>query len=627
MLLEIREKMKSWVAWVIVGLISLPFALFGINSYFNGTSEVVVAEVNGTEISLRNYQNAMTGYKRRLRSVLKENYSADMAETPFAKRAVLDDLVEQELVGEYVDSAGYGVSDQQLLKQIEVMPEFQKNNKFDKATYKRVVNSQRMTEEQFEARLRQDMMEQQFRSNINATGLITKATLDEIGKLQNQIRTARFLMLTANDVEVNKKLTPEDRQSHYEKTKANYVIPEAVKVQYVRLSADDLGKDLVIDDEKVQALYTQQKLQHKTDELRDVSHIMIVVPKEEDDDKALARISKVKAEIDAGKDFATLAKEHSEDLGSALKGGSLGYTAKSVLDPALAKVVFAMKVDEISKPVRTKFGYHIAKLNKIKASKIKPLAEVKGKLVQEEQARQAQELFFDKAEQFSNLAYEEPDNLSVLKDTLQLTLHESDWVTNTGGKDLFANSSVVRELFSDEVLKDGQNTSVIELSDEDYVVLRILEHREQAYKPLDSVVSSIEKDILAARTEEALQKKGDSMLAELQKDESSVTGTWDEAKPYTGQSELAEQLKIVLFSMGVPKDSKPSYQGTKNEDGFTIIALDKVSDGKAITEKDKEALQSRLSQILGERESKNFIASLRDNDKVKVFYDQVLDEQ
>lgn len=626
MLLEIREKMKSWVAWVIVGLISLPFALFGINSYFNGTSEVVVAEVNGTEISLRNYQNAMTGYKRRLRSVLKENYSADMAETPFAKRAVLDDLVEQELVGEYVDSAGYGVSDQQLLKQIEVMPEFQKNNKFDKATYKRVVNSQRMTEEQFEARLRQDMMEQQFRSNINATGLITKATLDEIGKLQNQIRTARFLTLTANDVEVNKKLTPEDRQSHYEKTKANYVIPEAVKVQYVRLSADELGKDLVIDDEKVQALYTQQKLQHKTDELRDVSHIMIVVPKEEDDDKALARISKVKAEIDAGKDFATLAKEHSEDLGSALKGGSLGYTAKSVLDPALAKVVFAMKVDEISKPVRTKFGYHIAKLNKIKASKTKPLAEVKGKLVQEEQARQAQELFFDKAEQFSNLAYEEPDNLSVLKDTLQLTLHESDWVTNTGGKDLFANSSVVRELFSDEVLKDGQNTSVIELSDEDYVVLRILEHREQAYKPLDSVVSSIEKDILAARTEEALQKKGDSMLAELQKDESSVTGTWDEAKPYTGQSELAEQLKIVLFSMGVPKDSKPSYQGTKNEDGFTIIALDKVSDGKAITEKDKEALQSRLSQILGERESKNFIASLRDDDKVKVFYDQVLDE-
>jgi peptidyl-prolyl cis-trans isomerase D len=625
-LLNIRENMQSWVLWVIVILISIPFALWGINSYFSAASEVVVAKVGDTEIELRDYQRSMAEYKRRLRAVLGQNYSAEVADSELAKKAVLDNMIERELVSQYLVDAGFATGDARVAEQIITMPEFQRDGKFDSETYKRMISIQGMNEEMFENRIRREMAGVQFEDGLYKSSFITPVELSEISRLRTQTRTASIATIDSAQIDSEADVSDAAISEYYENTKENYAIPEALKLEYVELAVKDLSPNVAINDSDLQSAYEQNKNSLKTNELRKYSHILLTVPNAENDAEVLAKAQEIKSKIDAGGDFAALAKEHSADFGSAQNGGDMGYQGRGVLGDELEQVLFKLAEGEVSDPVRSRFGYHILKLSKIKAPEIKSFAEAKEQLAIDEKTRRAQEEFFNKAEEFANLSYEHGDTLAPIVDALGLKAKTTGWVTRAGVVDLFKDQRVANAVFSDEVIQDGQNSEVIELADDHMIVLRAVEHRPKAYQNLADVKDKVKSDLIETNRQKILAEQGDKLVAELGEGSSNLKDkfglSFGESKTYTLESELGFAIKEKLFAMPKP-DGNARYAGVAGVDKYTVIKLTEVALGDSADVSDEfyRSLKSELESLT----YSSFISKLHRQIGVKVFYDQVLD--
>jgi peptidyl-prolyl cis-trans isomerase D len=623
MLHFIRERAQGWIAWFIVGLISIPFALWGINSYLGGPPEVAVATVNDETILQAEFQQAMQQYRDRMRSRLGENFDPELFDGIEIKQSVLNGLIEQKLLLSSSYSLGQTISDAELSKTIQSTPAFQRDGRFDNEYYSMVLARVGLSPTRYESQLRNDMLNQELINNIQHTSSLTTADLDSVLQLEKQTRDIAYGVVVAMDQLDTVEVADDDVKQYFEQYQDNYLAPERVVVDYIELTVEQLKADVLIDNEALIAFYSDNQDQFVGPEQRRVSHILI----EGADDVALTTINEIKQRLDSGEDFAIVAEEVSQDSGSASQGGDLGFFQLGVMDAEFEKSAFSLQnVGDISEPVKTEFGYHIIKLTGTQAEEEKSFADARDQVEALYRSQQAEDLFYEKAEQLADLSYETPENLDVAAEALELEIKTTDAFTRDGGADILNNKKVVSVAFSEDVLLNDLNSAVIELSKSHLVVLHKKQHMPASHLPYESVAPAIKESLRFEQASNKARKQGESKLEQLKSGAVAESvfsdNSWHISQAYgRTDKEMSAQILKRAFALAKP-DSEAQYAGfTATNGNYIVIKVEAVHDGNPneATTEERDGLRSQLARVNGDSELQAFIDSLRADANIEIF--------
>jgi peptidyl-prolyl cis-trans isomerase D len=508
MLQSFREQIKGWVATVIIGLLIIPFALWGVNSYFQyGDGGDWVAQIDGEAITVGEFRNEYQQQLSRFQQMLGEQYRPELFDTPSTREQVLEGMVDRALLEVRTREAGYRVGNAELASEIMAMEAFQVEGKFDRQVMRDRLAQIRMSESTFYARLRSDKALSQLPEAIRNSEFVLPAEVERGVALLEEKRTATWLAVPAVKFLPQITITDADIEQHYQAEQARFMTEESVVLEYIELDAETMPAGAAEPTEAELAdLYAQEEERFKQPEQRRARHILV-------DDEATALA--VKARLDQGEDFAKLAAELSKDGGSAENGGDLGLVAKGVMVGPFDDAMFSMKPDEVRGPVKTEFGYHLIQLMEVQAGTNVPLAAVRDQLVSEWRLREGGERFARAGEQLADLVYANPDSLQPAADALGLKIQRTAGVTRSGGGDVATEQRVRDAAFSPEVLVEKRNSGVIELDEGHVTVVRVAEHQPSALRPLAEVRDEVINTLRETRAGEMAQAKADEIAVAM----------------------------------------------------------------------------------------------------------------
>ncbi len=634
MLNFIREKIQGWIAWVIVGLLIIPFALWGINEYFGTGGGLVAATVNGTEIDQREFQQAFYEQRSRMQEMLGSQYDSRVFD-PQLRQRVINELVERELLLQNAEAMGYRVSDENVAATIRSFEVFQENGVFSPELYRQQLRAQGQSPALFEQRIKRALLASQLPTAVAATAFVTDLELDALIRLQGQQREVAYLTLPIERYEDSADASDEAVASYYETHRERFMTPERVSVEYVELSADELGADIDPGDEKLREFYRSRSQQFSTPEERKVRHILFTIPEgasESEVEAVRAKAGEVLKRIRDGESFAELAREVSEDPGSADMGGDLGFISLGVMEPDFEQVAFALGEGEVSEPVLTSFGFHLIEVDEIRAGKVKPFESVRDVLLKEYQRDEAERKYFDLADKLTNMAYESPDSLSEVAEALGLPLKESALFSRDGGEGLFADPHVVNAAFSDDVLKQGFNSEPVEVGDKHVVVLRVKEHREAAPLPLEEVAETIRQQIIAEKARERALQAAAKLVERLESGASreeiarEVGADWQTPAALARNAVTVDSALVqMVFRMPRPAEGGTRYGSTALTSGdFAVLALSRVTDGDpaGFDQAERENLRQQLANLRGTESSQALLESLKAKARIVIQIDE-----
>jgi peptidyl-prolyl cis-trans isomerase D len=494
MLQSMRDKTAGWIAWAVVIIIGGPMALWGVDSFFLGGGDPVVAKVGDQKIHQSQFRNQFENRYQQLQRMMGENFRADMFDKARFEQAVLDDMVQETLMLRYAADQGYQATDATLFAYLSTIPAFQKDGKFDSTTYQETLSRMGRTPQQFEADLRAAMQIEQMRGAVIETGFVTAAEAQLANKLQNQQRWLSYALFDPARYRAGISVTPEQVQARYDSAKARYMAPERIKLAYVELALDQLPQAEAPSDDVLTVMYEAEKDgRFTTEEQRKARHILVNFGA--DKDAAKARLEKLAAQIKGGADFATLAGENSDDTGSKGIGGDLGWIRRGQMVREFETALFELAPGKLSEPVETQFGWHLIRVDEVKPSQVRSFADARAELIELYQSRELQKRYQDYQEKIEQLAFENPSTLEPIAKDLGLSIQTTDWFTRAGGSGLTAHSAVKQAAFSDELLQDNENSKPLSIGENHIVVVRKAEYEAPRQRPLDEVAADIEAEL------------------------------------------------------------------------------------------------------------------------------------
>jgi len=629
MLSTIREKTQGIIATFILLLIVIPFALWGINSYFESGSKLNVATVNGNDISQLSYRRTLDQLRGRVAPATFDSRQF--------KQTILDSLIDQTLLVQDAGSQGYRVSNALLAQTIRALPYFQRDGQFDSAMYDAVLRNQGMTPQEFEQRLREQSITGQIQAGLSDSAIVTDADVAQVARLLSQQREVAYAVISLEALMSRVTVKEKEIEKYYADHTELFQTPEQVRVDYLRLSAADLDRDYQPTEDDLKKAYSDEAARYVVPAVRRASHILISLPanaSEAQAKAALAKIDDIAKQARAGADFATLAKKYSQDSATAAQGGDLGVVRPGVLPKTLESAVFAMnKPGEISQPVRTSFGYHLIKLTAYTPEKRRPFAEVRKDLVQLVRQRKGEEKFFDVSEKFRNLVYEQPDSLVPAAKALGLKIEKSDWFSHAGGSGIAANSKVVQAAFAPDVLSQARNSDAIDIDDNTLVAVRVAERKPAARQPLNEVRAQIERALKQEQARQEALRLGDAWLGELRAGSaldalakrSSLKYQPPKMLTRTQTAGVDPRIVEAAFRAPRPAGGKPVYDLVDLDgQGYAVFALKQVVEpsGKIEDSAQKDARRI-LTSHRGADYYADYRAGLREKAKIKIFSDQL----
>ena len=631
MLQEIRERAQGWIAWFIVILISVPFALWGISSYLEGGSTLITATVNGQEITEREFENGYRQFRQRIREQLGSSYRPELMDEALLREEFLSSMIRERLVLQASNDMGFSASDTLVRSYINSIPAFSAGGVFNKEVYERTLRNQGLSPVLFEDQVRQSLMIEQLSRSVSGTEFATDTELHDLVRLRMQRRDLEYVIVPVERYSDSVEVSDAEVNAFYETNPQLFMAPERVKVEYIELDVANISATLEADDAALLGYYEQQKSEYVTTERRRASHILFAFGDEGSaaESDALDQARSALERIRSGEDFAALAKELSQDPGSADSGGDLDYFGRGIMDQAFEDVAFALSVGEISEPVKSSFGYHIIKLTAIQEESGKTFEQVKDQIKTAYLKSEAEKLFYEYAERLSDLAYEDPDSLQPAAEALGIETKRSEWIERSGGSGPFASTKVVGAAFSDDVLLERHNSEAIEIDAEHILVLRVFEHEESMVRPLDEVKSEITDRLRSKAASEIAQSKGREMLEALSRGESLASladGAGLEVVSIKAvdrsNSELPPALLTSLFVLPRPDENAASFgEATLANGDFAVLALHSVEDG-SIKDADEiggaSALKSALERSRGQSYYQHLIQNLQDNAKIVI---------
>ena len=595
------------VGWFILGILFIAFAFFGLNSYLDGDVASYVASVNGVEISERQEDRAYRNLLSRMESLMGSSFDPDMIDETQLRKNALKQIINEELLLQEAVAGDFAASDQQLAAQISAIGAFKKDGRFSKQRYERALRNSGMTPSQFEGQLKREIMSNHLRSGIINTAAPTQEALAAAYRLQGEQRRFSYLILPVSKFDKQVKVTDADVEQFYDTHGSEYRTPERVKIQYLELDAARIEPGTEPDEATLRALYDEESGRFTTEEERHARHILVMFKgtDEENISQATSKAEEIVKRLDAGEAFDVLAKELSEDPGSASSGGDLGFFGRGIMAAEFEEAVFTMQAGERSQPVRSPYGLHIIELLDIKHETVQPFEEVRASLVDQMLGDERSDLFYDQSEVLANLSFEYPDTLQEAASALGLEIQESDWMNASGGPGIGENPAVIEAAFSDDVLLAGNNSNVVEVGEDHMLVLRVLEHQKSAQKPLEEVNDLIRQQLQDEQARSLTKAKGEDLLASLQTGVALEEIAKQEALE-AGQTDLlgrqadtpGRSLVRKAFSLATPEEGESVSAGFIMNDGnYAIVLLEETSEGRL--ESLNEASRVQASQELG----------------------------
>jgi peptidyl-prolyl cis-trans isomerase D len=629
MLQAIRERAQGWIAWFIVILISIPFALWGIQSYTGIGGEPIAATVDGFDITQRDLDQRFQRTRMELRERLGTAYRPELFDDKQLRREVLDDMIREHLILETSRSIGLRASDQEVRLTVLADPAFQVKGRFDKDVYETRLRQSGMVPAQFEDRLRQRLMVAQLARALEATEVVTSREIDEATRLTRQKRELSYVLLPAERFSSDEPVSDADIAAYYEGNRAKFETPEQVKVEYLVLDAQHLPGIAAPSDDQLQEFYAAHLDQFGQPERRRARHILINVPSGADaavEAEAKAAIERVRGRIAQGEAFAAVAKDVSQDPGTKAKGGDLGEFGRGVMDPAFEQAAFSLAKGQLSEPVRSRFGYHLIETTDIVPATTESFEEVRAELIAEVTQQEASSHFFDQSERLATLVYETPDNLAPAADQLGLQVQTSDWIPRSGGADLFGNPKVLNAAFSEDLIKQGVNSELIEPEKDrmQAVVLRVVDHREASVKPLAEVRDQVIAALRQVRAREAAVAAAEGMRDGVRGGASLAAVAGDLPVVSLGSvtrddSRLTKDIRDLAFTLPRPTQGAVSAGSAKTSEGAALVVVAMVEDGtlEGVPDTARAQQGEALARAMGSQGYRHLVEDLESRAKIE----------
>lgn len=612
---------KRWMMLIAMIFIIPSFVVTGIYSYNRmSDSENDIATVGDTSITVMEFDNAKRQYLDNFRRQMGQSFKADMLDTPEARAQILASMISDRALALELASEYISVSEADAINLIKQAPAFQQNGQFSTELYERFLASMGKSDQQFVYELRGDLSRQLLLSSVSQTTIASNAMAQRIHDLLTEQRTVRTFEIAADSFKKSVKVTDEEVADYYKQHQSLFNVPETVDIEYVVLSPA-VYQDIPVSEEDVRGFYEQNLQRFSIPEERRASHILIAIDADKDEAAAKKEADELYAKLQADpKQFASLARKHSADPGSAREGGDLGFFRQGMMVPEFDRAVFAGKKGDLVAPVKTDFGYHIIRIDDIKAAKARPLAEVRGEIETLYRQEAAVRMFAEDAETFSNMVYEQSESLAPVVEQFKLTVQKASGITRNH-EDAIINPNVVEALFSFDVLHDKRNTNAIEIAANTLLAARVTNHRPQTVEPLDKVKGNIKTALTNTKAAQAAKAEGEALLAKLQKGE-KIDRSFGKASTLSRENPGEYTYEVVTAALRPQADKLPSFTGVQTRNGnYTVINVQSAKKIEAAPEQ-LAMRKAELAQLYSNAEQAAFMNALENKFGVEILKDE-----
>lgn len=605
MLEKIREGSQGLMIKVVLGAVILSFALAGIGSYIGRPAENLAAVVNGQKIRHQELEQAYQNHRARMEAQLGDVFNQLAANEGYIQQlraSVLENLIDEALLNQAVTNAGIRISDEQVKDNITSMKEFQRDGIFDNDRYLALIRNAGYSVSGFREVLRGQMARAQLVGATVDSEFVLPGESSTIARLLDQKRTIRYWTVDTNKLAESVAPTAEQLQAHYDENQFSYKQAEQVSLEYIELDAKSLEADVTITDEDVEQFYADNSNRYVHEEERKVAHILIG----NDKDDAQAKAEALLAKVNAGDDFAALAKANSDDTFSAQNGGELDRFGKGVMDPAFEAAAFALaQTGDVSGVVESQFGFHIIKLISITPEKLTPLAEIKDDVVAELKQEKALEQFYELQQTISDLAFEVPDTLMDAAGAAELEVKSSALFMRNQAPAPLDHPKLNDAAFSEAVLLDGMNSDVIETQPGQLFVVRLKEHQPARSLPFDEVTEQVTAQV----KQKQAQQQADDIAQQLKTmitDGAKPEQSWLQSNHVTAHATqtigrfdnaIPAAIRTAAFD-AMRHDQGSSLETAKYAGAVAVVAVDAVTDST-------EPMAGMLAQLTPRLEAQN----------------------
>ncbi|HJS76298.1 MAG TPA: SurA N-terminal domain-containing protein [Burkholderiales bacterium] len=591
------------VIQVFLGLIAITFATWGIESYTQfRASRDTVATVEGMEISQREFADELRRQQDQLRRVYGGAIDAAVLDAPESRRAVLEGLITQRLLAREVGRANMFMSREAVIEAITSAPEFQENGKFSAAKYSAYLAARGISDQGNVAELQSRLPLARFAGSISETAIAPRSVASRLAAIEAQQREVSEARISEQQFLPQVKIEEAQVKAHYDAHQADYRVPERVRAEYLVLSAEALARQDPPTEEEIKVAYEARASQFRVDEQRRASHILVKT--KEEAEKLLQELKKNPGRL------AELAKKHSQDPGSAEKGGDLGWFGRGMMVKPFEEAAFKLGQNEME-VVESEFGFHVLRVTGIQAAKARPYEEVRKELAEELARQKGQRKFAEAAESFSNLVYEQSESLKPAAERFKLQVQQTGWVAKSARQELGAldNPKLLSALFSSDAIKNRRNTDAIEIAPNTLVAARVLEHQPAAQRSFEEVKGQIAAELRQREASALALKDGQAKLEKLRKGEDAGV-KWSAPRLVSRRDAQGITLNVLRQVVAADTSKLPAYVGVPIPDGgYALLRISKVIE-EPIKEGDPQ-VAARFAQLYGAAQYEAMVESLR----------------
>lgn len=623
MLEAIRNHAKGWIAKVILGLIAVTFALFGVDSYMqDGGGGDVIASVGNTKISRQEFTRELQDETDQVREAMGEKYDRTTTETPEFRKRVLDNLLDRKALLLTAQQQGFHLNDQYFKSALLRIPAFEENGAFSQQRFEAILRQRDMTPASFENEVRNTYMLETQTSPVLFGTFTSSTSLSQMARILTQQREVSVAMLSPVEVASQVKISEDDIKNYYASHRAELTEPEKIRAEYLTLNLDAAMAEIPVSEKEITDYYQANAARLTQPEQRSASHILLTVAKGANAAaKAQLRVkaAQLTAELQTTPArFAEVARKESQDPGSAVQGGSLGSFGRGAMVKTFDEAVFSMKKGEIRGPVDSEFGFHIIRLDDIQPAVAMPLESVRADITAGLRKQKSQIKFSELAENFSNLVYEKADSLKPAADAMRLTIQTSDWMSRQSAPAPFLNTKLGELLFSADAIQSKQNTEAIEVMPGVLVAARVLEHRPAAVKGLNEVRAVIEQTLRNERTAKLLTARAEVFLGQLRQGKEPVL-RWTEFKTVNRQQSLGLDAASMNAIFSADTRKLPAYTGLMGPDGsYRIVRISRVLESPALDPALAASVKKGVQEALERADLQAMIQLAKSSQKVDV---------
>lgn len=636
MLQAIRDKATGWVAYIFVGIIAVPFAVWGLGEYFGGAGPLIAAEVGDSEITVRAVQDEARSQRDQLRAMMGGELPADFDDAAARERA-LDALIDRALLDQAVSRLGLRVGDAAVFREIASIGAFQEEGRFSASRYQQVLEAQRIGATDFERDVARSLQLAQLEQALSGTTWMAPQSVRQLSEWSQQQRRVRLQGFSARPEAVAEAITDREIEAAYAERAESLREPARLRVAYLMLDPAVLDDTLEVSDADVREHYELSRARFTEPEYRAVRQILVADALHDD---AQARARELRSRIDGGEDFAEVAREYSDDEVSARRGGQLGEVARGELSDRLDTVVFSLPVGLVSQPIRVERGFAIVEVTEVTPASVQPFEQVRDEVAADLRDRRAEQRQIELLDALIAQTFEHPDSLEPAAAATGLEIRESDWFALDSGTGIASHRGVRQAAFSPAVREDGRNSDVIDLPDGQTVVLRVADEQPSRVPPLETVrerlVANLVQENLARLTAEEAAADRDALLAldeseraERFADRSRWTevgelrrdGDWPFEASHEALSGISidaravDHLRNAVLRMPAPVDDVPTFEIVTLDDGASVlVALEAVvssADGVGTEGFSLLSERDRFARSLATVEIEAWLAALR----------------